>query len=73
MHGEPMADVKLTPEQRADRIAGALMKLRGCDGAGCSAEGGAVPCPFCFWPLDADEESGCYTWAEKIIEALDRA
>ena len=56
---------------RRDRIAAVLMKLRGCNEPGGSAESGMVPCPFCFWGLEAEEEAGCYAWADAIIAAED--
>jgi hypothetical protein len=53
-----------------DRVAAILMRARGCNEAGGAAESGKVPCPFCFWPLEANEESGCYVWADEIIAAM---
>jgi hypothetical protein len=53
-----------------DRVAAILMRARRCNEAGGAAESGTLPCPFCFWSLDANEESGCYVWADEIIAAM---
>lgn len=54
----------MTEEQMHDAVAAVLMRLRRCNDRGGAAESGLVPCPFCFWTLDAEDEAGCYVWAK---------
>lgn len=56
-----------------DRIARVFAKARGCFEPGSAASEAGFPCPFCQWDEAAQEESGCYYWATKAIEAFEAA
>lgn len=45
-----------------DKVAAILREARGCEHS--------FPCGFCNWDLESKEESGCLTWADKILEAI---
>lgn len=67
------SDAKIQKEvmtQMIERIGRILMVARGCNQKGGAAEGDRFPCPFCSWDLDAKEESGCFSWAAKILTEI---
>lgn len=54
------------------RVALIVAKSRGCDQPdSAKSTTGHFPCAFCHWSDDPSyHESGCFFWAEKIIEAM---
>jgi|GEM_PF-5489367 len=59
--------------EMVERVARLLREARGCE-APSIMQGDVIPCPFCRWGSDEDgkphEETGCFWWAERIIEAM---
>lgn len=58
--------------EMVERVAALIATSRGCDDpeSAKSKSGGEMPCPFCLWDIEAEEESGCVTWARKMIAAM---
>jgi hypothetical protein len=63
----------MTRYEKIEALAQVFAKARGCFEDGAAAAKTGFPCPFCHWTVDAGDESGCITWAEIALEALEPA